>query len=405
MRRWFVLLGCFIGMGVASPAIFLLPLGLFLKSVTAEFGWSRTEFTVILATAALSNAIIMPMAGYLVDRFGAPRIIAVGTALGCGSYAALSLANSYAGFIVTAAAAVMLGNLASYPAFLGLTQRWFDKRLGFALAITSTGLGAGTAGFSYLIAISIERHGWRAAFLTVGTVAAAIGFASLLLLIRENRGPVPEAERRDNAARTDEGGSSLGEALRTRDFWLYAAAFTLVIFALVGCNFHLPALLADRGATAGQIGSIVALGSAGSLCGRLFTGLMLDRFSARSVAGLFLTCQVIGFLMLLDGLRWALPAGFLLGVVQGAEIDMLGYVIARRFGRPAYARIFGACFAVTLLGATAGPIAMAAIFDRTSSYDQGLMLLPAFPVVAFCLLVQANYTRPKAAQLASAGTL
>jgi len=405
MRRWLVLLGCFIGMGVAPPATFLLPFGLFLKSVTAEFGWSRTEFTVILSVAALSNAVAMPVAGYLVDRFGVPRIIAVGTALGCGSFAALAAVNSYAGFIVMAVSGVMLGSLASYPAFMGLTQRWFDKRLGLALAITSTGLAAGTAGFSYLINISIGQNGWRAAFLTVGAVAAIIGVANLLLLIRENKGAPPEAERREEAAWTDEGGSTLGEALRTSDFWLYSSAFTLVIFALVGSNFHLPALLADRGATMGQISSIVVMGTAGSLCGRLFTGLMLDRFSARSVAAMFLTCQMAGFLMLLDGLRWALPAGFLLGVVQGAEIDMLGYVIARRFGRLAYARIFGACFAVTLLGATTGPIAMAAIFDRTSSYDRGLTLLLAFPVAAFCLLSQARYSRPRAAALASAGTL
>ena len=403
MRRWSVLLGCFIGMGVAPPATFLFPLGLFLKSVTAEFGWSRTQFTVILSIAALSNAVAMPVAGYLVDRFGAPRIIAVGTALGCGSFAALSAVNSYAGFIILAVSGVTLGTLASYPAFMGLTQRWFDKRLGLALAITATGIGVGTAGFSYLINTSIGSNGWRSALTTVGAVAAVIGFANLFFLIRENKGPMPDPERREETVLIGDGGSTLGEALRTGDFWLYSTAFTLVIFALVGCNFHLPALLADRGATLGQLSSIVAIGTIGSLGGRLFTGFMLDRISALSIAAMFLMCQVAGFLMLLDGLRWALPAGFLLGVVQGAEIDMLGYVIARRFGRLAYARIFGACFAVTLLGATTGPIAMAAIFDRTNSYDRGLALLLPFPVAAFLLLSRARYSRPRTAALAPAG--
>ena len=99
-QRWIVLFGCFTGMSVATPAILLVPMGLFLKSVTAEFGWSRTEFSIILSTAALFNALVMPLAGYLVDRFGAPRVFAIGTALGCGSYAALSLANSYSAFIM-----------------------------------------------------------------------------------------------------------------------------------------------------------------------------------------------------------------------------------------------------------------------------------------------------------------
>ena len=390
MRRWFVLLGCFIGMSVATPAILLVPMGLFLKSMTAEFGWSRTEFSGIIAISVVFYALIMPVAGYLVDRFGAPRIIAIGTALGCGSYAALSLATSYGGFVVIMIAAVTLGNLASYPAFMGLARRWFDKRLGLAFAITSTGQAAGVAVFSYVITKSIELHGWRAAFLTVGIAALVIGLANLLLLVRDNNGPVPEAERRDEIAGGDDSGVSLGDALRTRDFWLYAGSFLLVIFAVVGCNVHLPALLSDRGASPAQIASVVGMGAAGSLFGRFFTGILLDRFSVRRVAGLFYLAQVVGLLLLLEGLQWTLPASFLLGAVQGAEIDVLGYVVARRFGRAAYSQIYGTCFAVTLVGAIVGPVAMATIFDRTGSYDLGLMLFPVMPVLAFGLLCLAR---------------
>lgn len=69
-RRWLVLLGCFIGMGLAPPAILLQPMGLFLKSMSAEFGLSRTEFSGVIAIAALCNAIVMPIADYLARRFG-----------------------------------------------------------------------------------------------------------------------------------------------------------------------------------------------------------------------------------------------------------------------------------------------------------------------------------------------
>ncbi|QYE37118.1 MFS transporter (plasmid) [Polymorphobacter sp. PAMC 29334] len=394
MQRWIVLLGCFIGMSVATPAILLVPMGLFLKPVTSEFGWSRTEFSYLISIAAMFNAIAMPLAGYLVDRFGPRRIIAVGTLLGCGSYAALSLASSYVGFAVTIAVTVMLSGLASYPAFLGLTQRWFDRRLGFALAITSTGLAAGVGVFSWIIARTNAMHGWRASFLTVAMTALAVGVVNILFFVRDNRGPLPAVERRDGMAQSLQSGETLGAALRTRDFWLYATSFCLVIFAVVGCNSHLPALLSDRGASTDLLASVVAIGSAGSLVGRLFTGMLLDRFSVRSVAGVFLLGQAVGFLLLLEGLRWVLPAGFLLGAVQGAEIDVLGFVIARRFGRIAYARIFGSCFALTLLGAVVGPVAMALVFDRTGSYDGGLTMLPLFPAIAFGLLCIARFAPP-----------
>ena len=383
MRRWLVLLSCFIGMGLATPAILMLPMGLFLKSMTAEFGWTRTEFSSVIAIAALCNALVMPVAGYLVDRFGARPIIAIGTLLGCSAYAALSLARSYGEFVAILVVAVTLGNLASYPAFMTLTQRWFDKRLGFALAITSTGLAAGVAVFSYLIARTIAAQGWREAFLIVGVTALAIGLANVVFLVRDTATP-PAGEAKPATGQTNS--STLGQAMQTRDFWLYSASFTLIIFAVVGCNFHLPALLSDRGASVGAIASVVAIGSLGSLFGRLFTGIMLDRFSVRLVAGTFFVGQAIGFLLLRDGLQWVLPASFLLGAVQGAEIDVMGYVLARRFGRESYARIFGTCFGITLIGAIVGPMAMATIFDRTGSYDFGLMLLPVFPLVAIALL-------------------
>lgn len=386
MRRWLVLLGCFIGMALSTPAILMQPLGLFLKSMTAEFGWSRTTFSSVVAMASLSNIIILPIAGYLVDRFSPRKIIAIGVVLGCASYAAISQANSYATLIALIMLAVAAGNLASYPAFMSLAQRWFDKKLGFALAITSTGLAVGVAIFSFLIAQTITLDGWRAAFIAVGSIAFIVGLLNVLFLVRDDEGPIRGTVASPVLAASAGSSTSLLAALKTRDFWLYTSAFTLIIFGVVGCNFHLPAMLSDRGATPSLIATVVAVGAAGSLFGRLVTGILLDRYSVLRVASLFFAGQAIGFLLLLDGLQWVLPASFLLGAVQGAEVDVMGYVVARRFGRAAYARIFGTCFGITLVGAMIGPLAMATIFDRTGSYDLGLMLLPVLPVVALLLL-------------------
>jgi nitrate/nitrite transporter NarK len=388
-----VLLGCFVGMSLSTPAILMQPLGLFLKSMTAEFGWSRTAFSGVVAMASLANMIILPIAGYLVDRFGPRRIIAIGAVLGCASYAALSLANSYAQLIALIMIAVVAGNLASYPAFMSLAQRWFDQRLGFALAVTSTGLAVGVAIFSFVISRIIELGGWREAFVTVGSVALLIGLINVLLLVRDDDGPVSRAVAPDETASNADTSLSLASALKTGDFWLYTSSFTLIIFAVVGCNFHLPALLSDRGALPGLIATVLAAGAAGSLFGRLVTGILLDRYSVMRVAGVFFIGQAVGFILLLNGLQLTLPASFLLGAVQGAEVDVMGYVIARRFGRTAYARIFGTCFGLTLMGAMAGPMAMATIFDRTGSYDLGLMLLPVLPLIALMLLSRVRPLR------------
>lgn len=394
MRRWLVLLGCFVGMALSTPAILMLPLGLFLKSMTAEFGWSRTTFSSVVAMASLANIFILPLAGYLVDRFGPRRIVAIGVVLGCATYAALSQANSYGQLVALVMLAVVAGNLASYPAFMSLAQRWFDKRLGFALAITSTGLAVGVAAFSFLITRTIAASGWREAFVTVAAVAFVLGLLNVIFLVRDDDRSSTNATTGNDNNHSAVGDGSYGAALKSGDFWLYTSAFTLIIFGVVGCNFHLPALLSDRGATPGLIATVMAVGAAGSLFGRLFTGILLDRYSVLRVASVFFVGQAIGFLLLLGGLQWALPASFLLGAVQGAEVDVMGYVVARRFGRSAYARIFGTCFGITLVGAMIGPMAMAIIFDRTGSYDLGLMLLPALPIFALVLLWRVRPASP-----------
>ncbi len=395
MKRFSVLLGCFIGLAVSTPAILMIPLGLFLKPMTAEFGWSRTQFSVVVAAAGVCTAIMMPLAGFLVDRFGPRRIILIGVVLGTSFYAGLSQVTSFPLFVGLACLAVSSGSLAGYPAYLGLVERWFDRRLGLALAIASAGVAIGVAGSSWAITLLIRSHDWRHAFLTVGCAAFAIGLANTILLIRDNRGPVPESERTEST--TDpHAGLSLGEALRTADFWLCASSFTLILVATVGVTFHLPALLADAGGSPSQIASVVATVSAGSLIGRLITGAMLDRWSMRLVATLFYGGQAIGLLLLLVGMRWALAAGFLLGMIQGAEIDLMGYLLARRFGRRAYARILGTCFAITLMAVVVSPVLTAQIYDRTGSYDLGLAAFPALSLLALGLLLRVRYQRPAA---------
>jgi MFS family permease len=313
--------------------------------------------------------------------------------LGCVSYAALSLANGYAQLIALVMLAVAAGNLASYPAFMSLAQRWFDQRLGFALAITSTGLAVGVMIFSFLIDQTIRTADWRTAFVTVGAIALVVGLANVVLLVRDDPGGATKIDQSQTMVGGAGADHSLGAALGTRDFWLYTSAFTLIIFGVVGCNFHLPAMLSDRGASPGLIPAVLTAGAAGSLFGRLVTGILLDRYSVMRVASVFFVGQAIGFVLLLDGLQWALPASFLLGAVQGAEVDVMGYVVARRFGRSAYARIFGMCFGITLVGAMIGPMAMATIFDRTGSYDLGLSLLPVLPFIALLLLWRVRPVR------------
>ena len=313
-------------------ALYIFPLGLYMKAITADFGWSRTQFSATLSFVAISNGLVLPLAGWAVDRFGARWCIAVGLMVGCSSCAALALVHSYTAFVTTSCFASIAGCLALYPAYFKIVRGWFDENLALALAIASAGVSLGVAVFSFVIKRNIDASGWRYALVTTSAVALIVGLANLMLFIRENRSSLPVAERWRDDVETTSTGQSLGEAVHTIDFWLFSIAFALVVFVSAGPNLHLPAMIADRGGSYRTIASAMAAIPLGSVCGRLVSGFLLDRISVRIVATLFCSAQACGILMLWRESHLVVIAAFCMGTAQGAELDIMGFVMARRFG-------------------------------------------------------------------------
>ena len=393
MRRWIVLLGCFIGMGISISATLAFPFGLYLGAMTSEFGWSRTQFSATLSFISLGNLVMLPLAGYAVDRIGATRSIFVGLVLANTFCAALALTRSYTAFVMLSCLASMCGSLALYPAYFSIVRGWFDRNLGLALAIASAGVSVGVAGFARLITEVIAAYGWRPAFVASAGIAFVAGAASLLMLIRENKGLVPAQERRPDHCDGALTGVPLRSALRSRDFWLFAIAFLLIVFAGSGPQVHLPALLADKGVAPRAIASVVAALALGSVLGRLATGFLLDRISFRLVAAIFFLGQAAGIVVLSWDAHFAILAALLMGGALGAEVDLMGYVMARRFGRLAYARILGAALAVAQSALLISPIGTGLIYDYYKSYDPVLSAYPLLSVLAVVLMFCANLTK------------
>ena len=361
-----------------------------MASITPEFGWTRTQFSSVLAIVALCNVVVFPIAGWAVDRVGPIKCILAGLVIAGICQACLALVNGYGTFVALDCAASAAGCFALYPAYFAIVRGWFDRNLGLALAIASAGVSVGVAAFSYLIKSRIDAAGWRDAFVTAAAVATAVGLVNLLVLVRENKGPMLERER----LAVSDGpilGASLRDALGTPEYWLFSISFMLVVFVGAGPNTHLPTLIADRGGSSASVVAAVAAIPIGSLVGRMITGLLLDRFPATIAATLFFAGQAIGLLMLWAGTSWTAAAALLIGMAQGAELDMMGFVMARRFGRRSYARIFGSSAAISQLGLIVSPVVMAAMFDRTQSYSLALLLYPILSLVAIFLIVRASH--------------
>lgn len=122
-----------------------------------------------------------------------------------------------------------------------------------------------------------------------------------------------------------------------------------------------------------------------SLIGRLSTGLLLDRFSARYVgAAIFLLPVASCTLLIADGANPASQtlSSIFFGFTLGAELDVIAYLAARHFGLRNYGVLLGSMTAALAIGTALGPLAAGAAFDIYDGYSQFLMLTASLMTIS-----------------------
>src|SRR5262249_61855297 len=144
-----------------------------------------------------------------------------------------------------------------------------------------------------------------------------------------------------------EPGLSGREARHTGSFWLMVGAVFLMAASIDGCILHIVPLLTDRGVSAQSAALAMSLFAIGLLLGRVGTGYLLDRFFAPYLAVCFFCVSTVGIFLLWSGAVGDLAFGatVLVGLGQGAELDILPYLVSRYFGLRAFGEIYGYIFA------------------------------------------------------------
>jgi predicted MFS family arabinose efflux permease len=144
----------------------------------------------------------------------------------------------------------------------------------------------------------------------------------------------------------------------------------------------------DAAKIAGVIGIAVVLG-------RLLVGFAVDRIFAPRVAIAILLACILGVLALATvGAAVALPAAFVIGFSVGAEVDLIGYLVARYFGMQAYGQIYGRQYAAFLIATGLGPVIFGAVRDASNNYTASLFLAAAFMLVSTTLFSKLPKFQP-----------
>jgi len=206
---------------------------LFVNPIADKYGWTKAAIQVAFSIFVLAETWLVPVEGYLVDRFG-PRPVVLGGGIFCGvGWVLNSMADSLT-FLYIAAAISGIGAGAVYGTCVGNAVKWFADKRGLAVGLTAAGFGAGSALTVLPISALIKSNGYESAFLYFGIIQGAVVFFLALGLTDPKRAAgLPAANRATKPSRAPSVPQSkrdytTWQMLAQPSFWLLYLAFALV---------------------------------------------------------------------------------------------------------------------------------------------------------------------------------
>lgn len=351
-------------LGVTGPAAFAYSNGVFMDRMTGEFGWSHTDFSAALTIQMLMGVVLGPLAGRVLDRVGSRRILLWGIPPMGLALSLLGLANGAVWQWCLLAALYAPLTLGAIPAaWIAGTISRFDKSRGLAISVVLAGIGVATAIWPIIAADLVQRIGWRLAFPAMGLGWVLVVYPLMLVLFKPAQVSTP--------AGSLAAPGKLGPLLRSRLFLCLICGATLFSSVQLALIANLVPILKQTGLDLGSAAHLAALTGLFSIAGRIGTGFLLDRLPTRPVAviAFSLPLAVIALLNLVTPthLQLALAAS-LLGLAAGSEMDVVTYLVARRFDPRLFGSVYAIIQAAVSIGASLGVMLAGRLFDSTGAY-------------------------------------
>lgn len=199
----------------------------FVDPIDQKYHWGRYAIQWAFTIFVLTQTWLVPLHGYLVDRFG-PRVMISGAGLLVGAAWVL---NSYADSLFLLYFAAVIGGLGVgvvYGGAVGNALKWFADRRGLAAGLTASGYGAGAALTVLPIQNLIHTNGYEAAFFWFGLGQGVVVFLAAQLLRAPEPGEVEVAMPVVAAVQQSRRDRTLTEVIKSPPFWVMYAMFVFV---------------------------------------------------------------------------------------------------------------------------------------------------------------------------------
>lgn len=359
-------------------------LGLTLKPIVDEFGWPRSDVGLAFALYFVVTAIATFYAGKIADRMSLRTLLAGGLILSAVSIGLMSLMSAPWHALILYGVLFAIGNGAISTVPVGvMVTRAFSRSTGLANAAVLSGITVGQLVMMFGLTAVLAAIGWRSVFFWLGAIHVA--FMLVLLAIPDERASIARA------AEDPQDSMTLGEAARTRQFWLLLAIFAICGLDDFFVTTHVVAFAQDRGIGAVLAGNLLALMGLTGTIGVIIAGWWGDRFGAMWPTAISFALRIVIFALIWVDQSPLSIAVF--GLVFGSTF-LVTAPLTVLFVRDAFGvRHLGAISGIiTLVHQTFGGLGAyggAWIFDNTGRYDIAFVIVLVATVIAliltFCL--------------------
>jgi MFS family permease len=380
-------------------------IGALFTPMSDEFGWSRTIVPGALMTGSILVVAVGPLSGRIVDRYGARPIASVGALLMGLCLLGLGVVHSVPVFYALYGIGYAMFIGVTRVAVAATTAQWFVRRRGIASSISNASGAMGFVVLPLLAALVMEQWGWRAGWMTLGTITLIVAVPTSLLLLRavpsdvgqrvdgdRTESEVSQTSRLGRSA-TTEVQWTVGEAIKTPTLWFLLIGLSVQGLSSGGVQIHLIPHLEDRGLSIGVAVLAFTIGGGLHVVTAFIWGPLTDRFEIKYIYALAILMMVIHVLSIMLAYHaWMVPViGFTMGVAFGGTAMVMRVAYANYFGRRSAGAIQGFVTPVQLLVTGAGAIISGALFTATGSYNVPFALFVSMMAVAgFLMLLTPN---------------
>ena len=361
-------------LGVSLVTATLLAAGMWsivvvMPKVQAEFGVARAAASMPYTLTMVGFAGGAMVLGRWADRIGIVVPLGVSAImLGLG----FLIAGLSPSIEIFAAAHIFigLGAAVGFGPLIADISHWFVRRLGLAVVVVASGNYVGGAIWPLVLNQTVPAYGWRASYIAIGLVVAAVVLPLSLALRRRPAEHTIEAATAATAAAQ----ANLGVSTR--------ALMNLLSIAGVACcvamsmpQVHIVAYCSDLGYGVARGAEMLALMLFLGIFSRVGSGYVSDRIGGAKTLLIGSVMQGVALMLYLffNGLTSLYVVSGIFGLFQGGIVPMYA-VICRELlpPREAGARI-GVLVTATIVGMAFGGYFSGLIFDWTGSYRMAFL--------------------------------